>query len=88
MTNQIDGNKALNRLRAAAGLIPIIESGLAKAQMTPDRIENMCHFCVWALQAEPEGDLETTKLRGEIQEGVERIKAAVALLNMADNVAA
>lgn len=88
MTHQNDSNKAMNRLRAAAGLIPIIESGLAKAQMTPGRVENMCHFCTWAMQAEPEGDIEATKLRGEILEGLERIKASVKLLEMTENIAA
>lgn len=43
----------LNRLRAAAGLIPIIESGLADTKLSIERATLMAKFCVWSVDIEP-----------------------------------
>ncbi|QRM20763.1 hypothetical protein GBK02_15970 [Dechloromonas sp. TW-R-39-2] len=78
--------KALNRLRAAGGLVPIIESGLSKAQMPTDRVEKMICFCEWSLQADTDGDSEATKLRSEIHQGLARIKALMLQSHPMDQV--
>lgn len=79
MTANHDIDKNLNRLRAAAGLIPIIESGLAKAQMPADRAVSMCRFCEWSLATDGENDGEALKLRNEVVQGLSRINAVIAL---------
>lgn len=42
----------LNRLRAAAGLIPIIETGLTDGKLTIERVALMASFCEWAVTFE------------------------------------
>lgn len=64
---------ALNRLRAAAGLIPLIEDGLHQARMGVQRAENMVNFCEWATDHELTCD-EAVRLTTDIKEGLERIK--------------
>lgn len=71
-------NKELNRLRAAAGLIPIIESGLARSQLSNERAALTCEFCVWALEHDTAGDKESEKLVQEIREGLERIRLTLS----------
>ncbi len=41
-----------NRLRAAAALIPIIESGLNDGKLATDRAVQMAYFCQWAMNSE------------------------------------
>jgi hypothetical protein len=79
MTANNDSRKVLNRLRAAAGLIPIIESALAKSQMTAERTEKMCRFCSWSLEAHDVQNIEVVKLKHEVQQGLERICAQLEL---------
>lgn len=67
----------LNRLRAAAGLIPIIEDGLFQKTISLERASAMASFCAWAHdQAGAEPDAEAfTKI---ISDGLERIESAIA----------
>lgn len=78
MDNKSPANKELNRLRAAAGLIPIIESGLARSQLSSDRAALMCEFCSWALEYDTAGDKVSEKLVQEISEGLERIRSILS----------
>lgn len=52
----------LNRLRAAIALIPIIESGLAGANISRERAVEMTRFCEWAATCSPEGEAESRLL--------------------------
>ena len=72
-----DTTPQLNRLRAAAGLIPIIEDGLAKGTLTPERATAMAAFCAWAYD-QPPGEKETQELSRTIREGLERIELMIA----------
>ncbi|TXH03132.1 MAG: hypothetical protein E6R05_03435 [Candidatus Moraniibacteriota bacterium] len=67
----------LNRLRAAAGLIPIIEDGLRKGTLTPDRASIMATFCAWAHDQSCE-EADTQALAKSISDGLERIEAMIA----------
>lgn len=73
LDNKTPANTELNRLQAAAGLIPIIESGLARSQLSSDQAALMCEFCAWALGHDTTGDKVSEKLVQEIREGLERI---------------
>lgn len=72
-----DTTPQLNRLRAAAGLIPIIEDGLTKGTLTPDRATAMAAFCVWA-HDQSCGTTDTEELARTISEGLARIEAGIA----------
>lgn len=72
-----DATPHLNRLRAAAGMIPIIEDGLAKGTLTPERATAMAAFCAWAYD-QPPGEKETQELSRTIREGLERIELMIA----------
>lgn len=74
MAKPSPSSPALNRLRAAAGLIPLIEDGLRQARMGELRAEKMIKFCEWAADHELACD-EAVRLTTDIQEGLERIKA-------------
>ena len=78
MTADNDTNKGLSRLRAAAGLMPIIESSLMKAQMDSSRALTMCRFCEWSLEND-ETDPETLKLKADVLNGLNRINAQLKL---------
>lgn len=68
----------INRLRAAAGLIPIIESGLADSKLSPERASLMASFCEWTTEStfnEP----EAVKLAGKVKDGLERLKVALSV---------
>lgn len=68
---------SLNRLRAAAALIPIIESGIADSKLTVERASQMITFCEWAVQASP-GSPEETKLAAIVVTGVQRLKTELS----------
>lgn len=68
----------LNRLRAAAALIPIIETGLADAKLTSERAAMMASFCEWTLAVEP-SDSHSLKLIEDIRQGLERLKVALVV---------
>jgi hypothetical protein len=69
---------ALNRLRAAAALIPIIESGLADSKIAHDRAALMAAFCEWATECAPTNS-EEEKLIARIKDGLERLAAVLAV---------
>lgn len=63
----------LNRLRAAAGLIPIIETGLADGKLSHERAALMTSFCEWAIQ-DPIYDVDESRLAESIHQGLDRLK--------------
>lgn len=67
----------LNRLRAAAGLIPIIESGLADSSLSSERAAVMASFCEWTLDIKS-ADADSLKLIEGIRQGLERLKVLLA----------
>ena len=66
----------INRRRAAAALIPIIESGLVASKISSERAALMAFFCEWALE-KPSCDPESAKLAEAIGDGLKRIKVAI-----------
>ncbi|WP_374691314.1 hypothetical protein [Accumulibacter sp.] len=71
---------ALNRLRAASALIPIIESGLADSRISVDRAALMASFCEWAAESPPD-DPETARLARSVADGLQRIKGRLAAVS-------
>ena len=67
----------INRLRAAAALIPIIESGLADSKFSVQRAALMASFCEWAIEKVPD-DPEVVKMAETVGNGLERIRIALA----------
>lgn len=67
----------LNRLRAAAGLIPIIEDGLFQKTISVERASVMASFCAWA-HDQAGAAPESQALAQLIRAGLERIDAAIA----------
>lgn len=73
----------LNRLRAAAGLIPIIEDGLIQKTISIERASVMASFCAWA---HDQADVEpgTEAFAKIISDGLERIESVISLASEAD----
>lgn len=69
---------ALNRLRAAAGLIPLIEDGLRHSKITAEKASLMSEFCSWAAQQGTEGGPDALRLGDDIKAGLERLKTLLA----------
>jgi hypothetical protein len=67
----------LNRLRAPAGLIPIIESGLTDSKLSAERAALMAFFCEWTTEKRST-DPGAIKLAESVDEGLNRIKMALA----------
>ncbi|MCB1968764.1 MAG: hypothetical protein KDI64_22615 [Candidatus Accumulibacter sp.] len=67
----------INRLRAAAALIPIIESGLLASKLSVERAALMASFCEWTV-AQPSDDPNLVKLAETVGNGVKRIKLALS----------
>ena len=67
----------INRLRAAAALIPIIESGLLESKLSIDRAALMASFCEWTTENVPD-DPEVVKLAETVGNGLKRIKMALS----------
>ncbi|MEF8728365.1 MAG: hypothetical protein V5B34_09160 [Accumulibacter sp.] len=67
----------INRLRAAAALIPIIEAGLAVSRFTAERAALMASFCEWTTQ-KPYDDPEAIRLAERVRHGLQRIKLPIA----------
>lgn len=63
-----------NRLRAAAALIPIIESGLDDGKLTEEKASQMIRFCEWATNSEAT-DQDETALKVAIRDGLVRLEA-------------
>lgn len=71
---------ALNRLRAAGALIPIIESGLADSRISVDRAALMAAFCEWAAENPPD-DPEAARLARSVADGLQRIRLRLAAVS-------
>jgi hypothetical protein len=69
----------LARLRAAADLIPIIESGLEQSRLDVERVALMCEFCSWASRHSLGNDEHAIRLTGIIKDGLERIRGTLGL---------
>jgi len=67
----------INRLRAAAALIPIIESGLLESRLSVERAALMASFCEWTAENVPD-DPEVVKLAETVGSGLKRIKMALS----------
>jgi hypothetical protein len=67
----------INRLRAAAALIPIIESGLLESKLSVERAALMASFCEWTTENVPD-DPEVVKLAETVGNGLKRIKMALS----------
>lgn len=67
----------INRLRAAAALIPIIESGLLESRLSVERAALMASFCEWTTENVPD-DPEVVKLAETVGNGLKRIKIALS----------
>jgi hypothetical protein len=78
MSNQIPpSTPQINRLRAAAALIPIIESGLLESKLSVERAALMASFCEWTTENVPD-DPEVVKLAETVGNGLKRIKMALS----------
>ncbi len=69
---------ALNRLRAAAGLIHLIEDGLRQSKITAEKAALMAEFCSWATQQASESGPEALRLADDVNAGLERLKTLLA----------
>jgi hypothetical protein len=67
----------INRLRAAAALIPIIESGLADSRLSVERAALMASFCEWTVEKSFD-DPSVAKLAETVDGGLKRIKTALS----------
>ena len=74
MAQITDTQRSLNRLRAAAGLIPIIEAGLGDGKLANDRAALMCEFCAWAAGQDENLGQEGEKLAAEILAGLSKLR--------------
>lgn len=78
MPNQIPPTSPeINRLRAAAALIPIIESGLLASKLSIERAALMASFCEWTVE-QPSDDPNLIKLAETVGSGLKRIKMALS----------
>ena len=67
----------LSRLRAAAALIPMIQSGLADTKLSREQASSMTLFIEWAANSTPENDVEQ-RLVNELNAGLSSLKATLA----------
>jgi len=78
MPNQIPPpSPEINRLRAAAALIPIIESGLLASKLSIERAALMASFCEWTVE-QPFDDPNLVQLAETVGTGLKRIKLALS----------
>ena len=66
----------LSRLRAAAALIPMIQSGLADTKLSREQASSMTLFIEWAASSTPENDVEQ-QLVNELTVDLAGLKAAL-----------
>ena len=66
----------LSRLRAAAALIPLIQSGLADTKLSREQASSMTLFIEWAASSTPEDDVEQ-QLVNELTVGIAGLKLAL-----------
>lgn len=74
MTQITDTQRSLNRLRAAAGLIPIIEAGLGDGKLANERAALMCEFCAWAAGHGEDLGQEGEKLTSQVQNSLGQLQ--------------
>ena len=72
-----DITKKLNRLRAAAALLPQIEAGYADGKIGREKAALSAEFCVWALSEIP-SDAESARLAEQIGAGLKSLEAALS----------
>jgi hypothetical protein len=78
MSKQIPpSSPEINRLRAAAALIPIIESGLADSRISVERAALMASFCEWTTE-HCYDDPDVIKLAQTVDDGLKRVKIALS----------
>jgi len=78
MPNQIPpSTPEINRLRAAAALIPIIEAGLIDSKLSVERAALMASFCEWST-AKLSEDAEAVRLAETVTSGLKRIKSVLS----------
>lgn len=66
-----------NRLRAAAALIPIIESGLDDGKLAKDKARQMIGFCEWSMTSEA-ADQDEIDLKAVIRDGLIRLQGRLS----------
>lgn len=67
----------INRLRAAAALIPIIENGLTQAKLSVERAALMASFCEWTIRNSPQ-DPAAAELAETVASGMQRIRRVLS----------
>lgn len=78
MPNQIPPpTPEINRLRAAAARIPIIECGLAESKLSFERASLMASFCEWITETRSD-DPDVVRLAETVGNGLKRIKMALS----------
>jgi hypothetical protein len=79
MPNQIPpSTPEINRLRAAAALIPIIESGMLESRLSVERAALMASFCEWAVPRTCLTIQMGVKLAETVGNGLKRINMALS----------
>ncbi len=68
----------LSRLKAAAALIPFIQSGLADSKLSRDRAACMAAFVEWAANITPVSDVEQ-RLVDDLTASLSDLKAAIGI---------
>lgn len=66
----------INRLRAAAALIPIIESGLLTSKLSIERALRIAAFCEWTVER-PSDDPNVVEFAKTVDSGLKRIKSTL-----------
>lgn len=69
--------QTINRLRAAAALVPVILAGLADSKISRERAAHMSAFVEWAASTTPGNEVEQ-KLVNEITNGLASLKTSLA----------
>ncbi len=64
---------ALNRLRAAAGLLPQIMAGLADGKITVEKAALSAEFCLWALDGADQAGPEGSDCAKSLRQGLETL---------------
>ena len=70
----------INRLRAAAAMVAIIESELLASKLSMERAALMASFCEWAAER-PSDDPYVVKLAETVGGGLRRIKMSMCSAN-------
>lgn len=67
----------INRLRAAAALIPIIEVGLTDSRLSVKRAALMASFCEWSTEKLSD-DPEAIRLAETVASGMKRLRSVLS----------